>query len=336
MKLVVPCLLLLVGCGPVLLGEEESMASGGAGAGGGVGGGHAGASGATPGMSDASVAEPSFPPPSVVVRIKALDCGACFELLAQGLGGLPPYAFEWADGSRDELRSVCVDGAGAILSVVATDASGAPSEPYVVHLDHAVDASCPDPVEQPDASVPTEVLCVENPSFEGTPAISFGDPMVFDADPWSLCSNRADFLNAPDIGNETVAVTPNVLSPSDGSTYLALGELEQVSQELCEPITGDVPLHFEIDLARADLGEVPASTEQVFVEIWGGLSVDCSQRELLWVSRALDVGWQHYCVTLRPRSYMTQLTLRGGSDMTSSSTLSHALVDNMRPVGSCP
>jgi hypothetical protein len=76
-------------------------------------------------------------------------------------------------------------------------------------------------------------------------------------------------------------------------------------------------------------------TEAVFLEIWGGLGVDCSQYERLWASTAVDNAWQRFCVTLRPSSFTTQLTLRGSSDMTSPSP-AYVLVDNLQPVDSCP
>jgi hypothetical protein len=326
------CVAILAACSPVVLGEEARTGDGG-------GAGGAGAQGAATGGApaledDAGMSGTAGPRVSIAVAVRAIDCGACFELLAAGAGGTPPYDFTWSDGSTAALRNVCV-AAGSLFSVVARDAAGSRSEPHVIELTSAKDAGCAEPVPPTDAARPAETLCLDNPSFEGTPAISFGDPMVFDADPWSLCSNNLGVMNAPDIGNAEISQTATAPDPVDGNTYLALGEQEQVSQELCGEVTGDVPLYLEIDLARIAVGEVVPGAEQIFLEIWGGLSADCSQRELLWASRALTADWQRFCVALRPRSFTTQLTLRGGSDMASNS-LGHVLVDNLRPVDSCP
>jgi hypothetical protein len=167
-------------------------------------------------------------------------------------------------------------------------------------------------------------------------AANFGQDQAFDAAPWSACTNPV-VTNTPDIGNETVAQTLGTIpAPTDGVTFLALGEGEQVSQAFCSPLPEDAPVSLELDLARINIGAglVP-ETEQVFLEVWGGLSVDCSRRELLWASPALDVGWTRYCITLRPRAFLTQLTLRANSDLTQP-TPGYLLVDNLKPVDRCP
>jgi hypothetical protein len=269
------------------------------------------------------------PRPDVVVRIKPLDCGACFELQAEGQGGQPPYLFQWEDGSFRAQRSVCTGAAAVALSVVAFDAANAQSSPHVLHLESVGDAGCPALMEPADAAV-AALLCLENASFEGTPAVNLGEASAFDAAPWSACTHPV-MTNAPDIANQTVAVS-DVPSPTDGLTYLALSEGEQVSQELCAELVGGAPVYLRLDLARVDFA---GDTEQVFLEIHAGLGVDCSQRELLWASGALQTGWQHFCVTLQPSSFMTQLTLRAKSDMTSLNT-AYLLVDDLQPVDSCP
>jgi hypothetical protein len=184
---------------------------------------------------------------------------------------------------------------------------------------------------EPDAGPPPR-LCLENPSFEGAP-VDFAQPGAFDAPPWSACTNPVG-TNMPLIGNDAVSVTSSVPPPTHGVTYLALGEGYQVSQELCSELSGAAVVHLQLDLARIDFGGIPQS-EQVFLEIWGGLSVNCSQRELLWASPALQAGWQPYCATLQPTEFMTQLTLRGNADMTSASP-AYVIVDNLQPVDSCP
>jgi hypothetical protein len=78
----------------VLLGEEEGCRSPGdnpdveA-------DGEAGAAGAPPPVT-ATGEQDGGPPVAVVVRIKPLDCGQCFDLQAEGSGGRSPYEFERA------------------------------------------------------------------------------------------------------------------------------------------------------------------------------------------------------------------------------------------------
>jgi hypothetical protein len=320
--------LLLSSCGPVLLGEEE-LAN--------VGDGASSISpksdAATP--MDAAAPHDAAPLPSVAVHIKPLDCGKCFELQAEGAGGHPPYEFEWEDGSVRPLRRVCVEDVDLTLSVVARDAASSRSAPQGIELQRPSDADCPRPMTPPEPQ-PHARLCLQNPSLEGTPAANFGQDQAFDAAPWTACTNPSA-TNTPDIGNDTVAQTLGPIpKPTDGVTFLALGEGEQVSQAFCSPLADDSPVSLEIDLARLNIGAgIVPETEQVFLEVWGGLSVDCSTHELLWASPALQAGWKTYCITLRPRSFMTQLTLRANADMTLP-TPAYLLVDNLKPVDSCP
>lgn len=326
-------LLLLSGCGPVVLGQEQGLPFAGSDGNAGAQSGAAATDGA--GSGGTASAEPDAgAAPAVVVRIKSLDCGQCFELQAEGSSGQPPYRFEWEDGSPLAQRNVCVEDVAVELSVVALDAADARSAPHTVRLEGSGDAGCPEPAQPADAG-PAPTLCLDNPSFEGTPAADFGLDPVFDAEPWSVCTNPMR-TNMARIGNDTTSVTGSVPPPRDGVTYLALGEGDQVSQELCDEVPRGVPLHLQLDLSRIDLGgaSVP-QTEQVFLEIWGGLAVDCSQRELLWTSPALEAGWQSFCVALQPSSFMTQLTLRGNADMTLPSP-AYLLVDNLQSVEACP
>ena len=334
MWVAVLCLLLIFACGPVSLGEElataqagsSSEASGRAGAG--------ASDDASISMGNSSV--PSANVPVVSVRIEPLDCGRCFELQAQGSGGQPPYRFEWEDGSSDAERRVCVDGPDAALSVVAHDASDTLSIRQTISLAGA-DADC----AQPDASDSatdagtTSVLCLENPSFEGAPTDFFVAGGAFDADPWTACTNPTT-TNMPMIGNDVTSQTGTVPPPTDGDTYLGLGEGQQVSQQLCRDVRGGETVHLALDLARVQLGgDLVPQTEKVFLQIYGGLSVDCSQNELLWASSELKPDWQHFCVSLKPQAYTTQITLRGGSDMSLPSP-AYLLVDNLQPVERCP
>jgi hypothetical protein len=189
----------------------------------------------------------------------------------------------------------------------------------------------------PTAAASPQLLCLQNPSFEGTPVANLGQPGAFDAMPWSTCLNASmssNTSNMPTICDENVAQGV-VMMPkaTDGQTYLALGEGQQVSQAACSSIDSSAPLSLELDLSRVDIPQgIP---EQVFLELWGGLAVDCSQRELLWASPALTVGWKHYCLTLHPHAFMDQLTLRSNSDM-ASAVVSYLIVDNLKAVETCP
>ena len=317
--------LLLAGCGPVLLGEESprDAALGGPRPGGDAQVDAAGR--AASGRADAG------PPVGVAVRIRPIDCGRCFELAAQGTGGSPPYELQWEDGSRAGMRSVCLDDMELALAVVAVDATGARSAPQSVALDADAEAGCPVEQEQTDAS--DGALCLQNPSLEGMASLPFGQQSPFDVPGWSACINPAA-ANTPDVGNDSDAVTSGVPPPTDGTTYVALGEGEQISQSPCVELAPGAPRHLTLDLARVNIDGLP-QTEEVFLEIWGGLAVDCSARELLWASPALGTGWQTFCVTLQPASFTTQLTLRAGADQTSLGP-AYLLVDNLQPVAGCP
>jgi hypothetical protein len=329
MRLLLLCLVLLIGCGPVMLGEEPAAWLGDAGALRDAAMIDDAPSGGSSGSSGSGQPSADPPRPVVIVHFLPLDCGRCFDLQAAGAGGTPPYMFEWEDGSLRAQRTVCVETADAQLSVVVRDADGVRSDAQLIRLASPSDAGCPS--EPPSDAAVASSLCLDNPSFEGAPALNLGGAGEFDADPWSACTNPV-VSNTPDIANESIAVT-DVPPPTDGLTYLALGEGEQASQELCSEVPGGSLVPIAFDLARVDIGE--PVVENVFLEIWGGLAADCSQRQLLWASPALDTGWQSFCVTLRPQHFMTQLTLRANADMTSLSP-AYLFVDNLRPVASCP
>jgi hypothetical protein len=329
MRMAVLCLLLL-GCGPVLLGEEHGHAR--------DAGSKVDAAAVTDADADAGAdvnldaAATGSAPLLVAVSVRPLDCGKCFDLSANAASGRPPYAFEWEDGSLGTKRLVCVDDAALTLSVIAHDSAGARSAKHTVRLESPGDASCPMPPPDPP---PAPKLCLENPSFEGTAAPNLGQANAFDAPPWSTCTTPA-VSNMPAIADENIA--PNVVTvpmPVHGSTFLALGEGDQVSQPFCAAIRDGAALSVELDLSRIDVGTgIVPQTEQVFLEIWGGLAVDCSVHELLWASPALKVGWKRFCVTLRPPAFVTQLTLRANTDKTLASS-AYLLVDNLKPVDGC-
>jgi hypothetical protein len=327
--------LLLLGCGPVLLGEDVRTHDAGTKTHA-IEGDAADAAAAAVDSGEENVdAATASARPTVSVSVKAIDCGKCFELEANGSGGQPPYQFEWEDGSLDAKRRVCVENAELALSVVARDAAAARSAEHSIRLEGLADAACPEP-PPPTASRPPVLVCLENTSFEGTAVANLGQPEAFDAMPWSACTNPS-VSNTPDVINETIPQNiATVPKATDGLTYLALGEGEQVSQPFCSTIDAGASLSLTLDLARIDLAEgIVPETEQVFLEVWGGLAVDCSQRELLWASPALKVGWKNYCITLHPHSFMNQITLRANSDMTLASP-AYLIVDNLKPMDTCP
>jgi hypothetical protein len=194
------------------------------------------------------------------------------------------------------------------------------------------DASCP--VDA--AAFVTPRICLQNMSFEGTPGFNSGVPTMFDAAPWSVCTNPS-VSNTPEIANETVGggvVSPVPLA-TNGKTWLGLAEKEQVSQALCRGVSGGTSLSFRIDLSRIYVGaNVVPDTEAVFLEIWGGVAADCSARELLWASPKLETSWNTYCVTLRPTKYFDNLVLLSRSDESLPST-TYLIADNIVPVESC-
>jgi hypothetical protein len=263
--------------------------------------------------------------PEALVTVRVGERCNCLELLGEGRGGRAPYTFEWDNGSRDARRVFCPDGADNSVSLTVRDADHLPSAPYVMQLE-TNDAGCP----------PAPSLCLQNRSFEGTPAVNTGLPTSFDATPWSVCTNPSTG-NTPEVLNESISAVVTIIpKASHGKTYLALLENEQVSQKLCQAIPGGSSVSLKLDLSRINLamGVVP-DTEPVFLEIWGGIAADCSQRELLWATPPLTDGWKTHCITLRPQQFTDNLTLRGRSDE-SLPTMGYVIVDNLVPVDHCP
>ena len=269
--------------------------------------------------------------PRAVIQVQPVDCGKCFDLTADGADGVPPYRFEWDDGSQNARRRVCADSQAAEITLVVLDSTSARSSVYVAKLEAEEDAACPLLPEPPVK------LCLMNPSFEGMPAMNVGLPETFDAAPWSMCTNPAvmsSTQNTPDIVSATLAPTfPGIPNATQGDTFLSLSEGEQISQQLCDTVPVGRDSYIALDLARFDIGT--GVSEKVFLEISGGVAADCSQRQLLWASPALDLGWKRYCVPLKPTAFMDQITLQAKADM-SSLALGYLVVDNIVPVDSCP
>jgi hypothetical protein len=302
----------LVGCGPVRLGEEIAVAT-------------------PPDAALVASADSGAKGQlAVVVTVHAAgSCGGCVELTAQANGGRPPYAFTWDDLSTDARRRICHELAGVPLSVRVRDADGISSPANVTRLD-AFDAGCPPPVPDPP------LLCLQNPSFEGTAAVNSGVPTSFDAPPWSVCTNPS-VSNTPEVLNNTIQqMIAKVPEPTDGLTYLGLGEQEQASQELCAAIPPGSERSFELDVALLDINAgLAPDTERGFLEIWGGVAADCVRRELLWASAPLEAGWRTECVTIRPEHFTNHLTLRARADNTLPSFI-YLVVDRLVPVSRCP
>jgi hypothetical protein len=323
--------LLLVDCSPVLLGEEPASDAG------------VHHSVDRPVTVEAGVvadaAKSGGTLPTLRVSVKPVDCGACFELQVIPGDGQPPYVFEWSDGSVAVQRKVCVDAGDLVLSVSARDAAGARSTPQMIRLEALADASCP--TTMPPTAAEPPLLCIQNASFEGAPIVNIGQTGGFDGGPWSDCVNATTggaMPNLPNIGNKSAVQTSAmaVPDPTEGLTYLELTEGAQVSQTLCAALDRDATFSVELDLTRIDLGDgAAAESEAAFLELWGGLSVDCSQRELLWASPVAQVGWHHYCLSFHPQSYMDQITLRANTDMTQAS-LAFLAIDHLKPVDACP
>jgi len=318
----------LLGCGPVALGEEPPLRQrdGELATPDGAAAPHEDA-GASPegGLSTSGAGLDSSTLRSVV-SVSAVGCEGCFELRGEAEGGRSPYRFRWEDGSEGGRRRVCppANGKGRTVELVVIDADGVLSSPQATRLEFP----------EADCDPPPSPLCLLNPSFEGTPQFNDGGKDKFDAIGWSQCTNP-DETNTPEIGNNSISQpVADVPDTTDGETFLGLAEGEQVSQTLCEPLESGSERFVRIDLQRIYLG-VPPDTEFPFLEIWGGVAADCSQRELLWVSEPVKDDWGTYCATLRPHGYTNLLTLRAGADG-SNPTASYMAADNMVPVESCP
>jgi hypothetical protein len=335
MRVELAAIILAGGCGAVYLGEEGSdsdaalLDAGLLGNDAGLLGDDAGLLGDDAGLlgDDAGLPADLAQQVRVEVVVRAEGgCDGCFQLTATGGGGPSPYSFQWEDGSQGAERRVCTAATPATLSVVARDAQGVASAPFVARLEAAGDSCAP----------AAHALCIENPSFEGTPAVNFGNPGEFDCAPWSDCTNPGA-ANTPDVlmSGSFQELFVAILPASDGSTYLGLNaaEQEQATQELCAALSGGTTVSLQLDLSRLPVGLVPGA-ERLFVEIWGGVAADCSARELLWASDGLDEGWRTYCVTLQPQSFTDSLTLRARSS--ESLSVDYVIVDNLRPVSACP
>lgn len=328
--------LFLAACEPVLLVADEG--------GGGVGSGQTpvtreGDAGANAPELDADAASdsmqatgsaPSAPAssdpatPEILLSVKAVDCGSCFDIVASGKGGVGPYEYAWEDGSRGQSHRVCAGTSQTEVWVIATDSAGTRSNARVTHLESDADATeCP-------ANTPSVKMCLGNLSFEGTAAINTGQN--FDALPWTACTNPAegDATNTPDIANDSLdPMTGTAPMPTEGLTYLTMSSGEQASQQLCEPLVAGTKTSLQFDAMRMNIGMA-----DVFLQIWGGSSSDCSQRQVLWASPPLSTTWTTYCVQLHPSERMDLITLRAESRP--DIVINYLAVDNLVAGDGCP
>jgi len=313
--------LALTGCGAVRLGDETSWDEL-----------DAEASVRADGQVGGSIDAGTEMPLALVSVSWPAGCVACADLLVQGIGGEPPYSVEWGDGARMAERRICGDDLARPLAVVIEDALGTRSAPHVTRLTIG-DASCP-----VDAALPAApLLCLGNPSFEGTPGFNSGVPTMFDGAPWSVCTNPS-VSNTPEIASDAIgqAIVTPVPKATDGLTWLGLAEGEQVSQALCRGVPSGTTLSFRIDLSRIYVGaNVVPDTEATFLEIWGGIAADCSARQLLWASPKLDTVWNTYCATVRAQQYFDNLVLVSRTDKSQAAS-TYLIADNIVPVESCP
>jgi hypothetical protein len=264
-------------------------------------------------------------PPHVELTFRSVDCGSCFDVTARGNGGVPPYRYEWEDGSSERARRVCVGALEQVVSVTVEDANGERSMARAANLQTTAADACP-------ATAPVSTLCLTNPSFEGTANVNTGQ--VFDAVPWSACVDpSAPFANTPDIASDTIDPVSGIAPPAaEGTTYLAMTAGEQASQSLCEVLPASAETHLRLDAMRFDLGG-----PDVYLQIWSSDAASCTQREQLWTSPALQTTWQSYCVTLAPTVSANQLTLRAATQMPVPGLMTTYLaVDNLVPVDACP
>ena len=285
----------------------------------------------------------------VTVDVIRLQCDAgCAEVSAIARGGNPPYEFVWDDGTKGAMRKLCPDTPGK-RSVKVTDTE-------VASLEFSYSA------QTVSADVTTQVsecrqLCLENPSFEGKPAINVPGTNAFDGGPWINCN-----LFSPDILNETVlsadAFNVNMeraIKASEGSTYLVMYDnsfaantppsayqFECVSQKLCQPLQAGEQYNFTVDLAFDNGPWFYSGNGQGKLEVWGGTDLGAAT-EQLWVSPMVGKTWQRYCVTFTPKQDLSYLTLKPShyeltttlNDEGIAITATGVFVDNIVPVQSC-
>jgi hypothetical protein len=198
------------------------------------------------------------------------------------------------------------------------------------------DAEADANTHQPPAAFVTpapEPLCLKNPSFEGSPALSATPPG------WSTCTGTPD----------TAPVAPlTSLTPTAGSSFLALQagqNTESVSSALCARGLQQ-PLRFAIDLTLmpAPLVLVVGTVlpPSMVLEVWGGAQ-PCAMEQLLWTSPQVTLlqSWQTVCGELPQRPELRFVTLRPLDTSPPSNALTNTGVsmllglDNLRAADAC-
>jgi hypothetical protein len=303
--------------------QPHGSAGGGAGGGGVSGGSGAGGAGAT-GVIENALSVEVQDDEELRIEILTLACeGDCADIEAVAQGGRPPYTFEWDDGSTEAARRVCLD-ASQDLSVTAADTrSTDPEFPHEQQTATAMVAAhvldCSDAGPPP----PRDGLCVENPSFEGTPQTTVSDA-TWDLPGWTMCNVTPD-----------VNPASSQLPPTDGKTYLAMvgggpGVYESTGAELCAPLTPGKPISFELDIAASSYIGGPTQ-----LQLWGG-TTSCATETLLWASPMItDIDmWQTHCATFTPDAAYAFMTIRP-TEVPFTQSGSYLLVDNLRVVEGC-
>lgn len=281
-------------------------------------------------MVDATVADDASTPPSasIIASTGKLCQGACVELLASASGAEGPYAYEWGQGLGEgagpklacpvatttysvtvsSTSSEVVGTSSVSITVVACDAGPAESAP-------GHDAGAHAPPGDSGGNPAPSALCVDDPSFEGTPQVGTSGPPGIPpsaAPPgWSVC------LGDPDI-DPSVSLLP----ASDGKTYVGLAvgsgsfsnQTESLGTTLCQGLEAGTTYAFCLDLGIGVQGvmapQLPAAAPAPALEIWGGTSL-CGQTELLWTSPPIDNhdSWMTVCGTFVPAQALDDLLL---------------------------
>jgi hypothetical protein len=259
----------------------------------------------------------------LTIKLLTLACkGDCADIEAVAVGGHPPYAFSWEDGSTAARRTVCLE-ADKKLSVTAVDTpfqdiefgykgQTAVADVSAIVLGCNADAGVP-PTGEPG-------FCLKNPSFEGTPSLAEAGLQLPD---WNVC-----------------AVTPDVnplfasLAASDGKTYLGIIAAsatiaESAGAAFCSPLQASKPISFSVDVAVSSYAVGPAK-----LELWGG-STSCSKDQLLWTTPEItDVDhWHSFCGALAPSAAYPFLTLWPTPTTFAGA---YVLVDNFQSKNACP
>jgi hypothetical protein len=194
--------------------------------------------------------------------------------------------------------------------------------------------------------LPTEGVCIANPSFESAP-VSLLYGLAYVQAPWTGCFSLQDaILSAPQWVNETTLVDTgsgvpiaNVLRPAaDGTTYLYLdtamgGKGQSTGQLLCGSLLAGHSYGFSLQL-MSRVGEVDKNVtlQPGTLEVYASPD-NCSTNEgPLWVSPPLTAAWTRHCVTIQPVRDSMNLVFRLPLDPAGRSAIG---VDDIRVLPGC-